>query len=80
MIASRTRTTNAGRRETVFFAVPLLPGSIEGEGSIQAAIFRGDFAIQVEQIPDAAILEPTEAVVSDYPCLYLWTDLWPYRG
>lgn len=33
------------------------------EVSMQAAIFRGAFDIQVEQIPDAAIVEPTDAVV-----------------
>ncbi len=30
---------------------------------MRAAVFRGAFAIQVEQIPDAATLEPTDAVV-----------------
>ncbi len=30
---------------------------------MRAAVFRGAFAIQVEQIPDATILAPTDAVV-----------------
>jgi len=47
---------------------------------MQAAIFRGAFAIQVEQIPDAAILEPTDAVVQITHACICGTDLWPYRG
>jgi len=50
------------------------------EVSMQAAIFRGAFAIQVEQIPDAAILEPTDAVVQITHACICGTDLWPYRG
>ncbi len=30
---------------------------------MRAAVFRGAFAIQVEQIPDASILEPTDAIM-----------------
>jgi hypothetical protein len=33
------------------------------EETMRAAVFRGAFAIQVEQIPDATILAPTDAVV-----------------
>ena len=47
---------------------------------MKAAIFRGAFAIQVEQIPDAAILEPTDAVVRITHACICGTDLWPYRG
>ncbi len=47
---------------------------------MQAAIFRGAFAIQVEQIPDAAILEPTDAVVRITHACICGTDLWVYRG
>jgi threonine dehydrogenase-like Zn-dependent dehydrogenase len=50
------------------------------EVSMQAATFRGAFAIQVEQIPDAAILEPTDAVVQITHACICGTDLWPYRG
>src|SRR2546422_6284604 len=50
------------------------------EVSMQAAIFRGAFDIQVEQIPDAAILEPTDAVVQITHACICGTDLWPYRG
>jgi threonine dehydrogenase-like Zn-dependent dehydrogenase len=43
-------------------------------------VFRGAFAIQVEQIPDATILEPTDAVVRITHACICGTDLWPYRG
>ena len=46
---------------------------------MKAAIFRGAFDIQVEQIPDAAILEPTDAVVHITHACICGTDLWPYR-
>jgi threonine dehydrogenase-like Zn-dependent dehydrogenase len=47
---------------------------------MRAAIFRGAFDIQVEQIPDATILEPTDAVVRITHACICGTDLWPYRG
>lgn len=47
---------------------------------MRAAIFHGPFDIQVEQIPDAAILEPTDAVVQITHACICGTDLWPYRG
>ena len=47
---------------------------------MRAAIFRGAFDIQVEQIPDATILEPTDAVVRITHASICGTDLWPYRG
>jgi D-arabinose 1-dehydrogenase-like Zn-dependent alcohol dehydrogenase len=48
--------------------------------TMRAAIFRGAFDIQVEQIPDAALLEPTDAVVQITHACICGTDLWPYRG
>ena len=47
---------------------------------MRAAVFRGAFDIQVEQIPDATILEPTDAVVRITHASICGTDLWPYRG
>jgi hypothetical protein len=35
----------------------------KGRSIHASSIFRGAFAIEVEQIPDAAFLEPTDAVV-----------------
>ena len=46
---------------------------------MKATIFRGAFDIQVERIPDAANLEPTDAVFQiTYACI-CGTDLCPYR-
>ncbi len=47
---------------------------------MRAAVFRGAFAIQVEQVPDATILAPTDAVVQITHACICGTDLWPYRG
>jgi threonine dehydrogenase-like Zn-dependent dehydrogenase len=47
---------------------------------MRAAVFRGAFDIRVEQIPDASILEPTDAVVRITHACICGTDLWPYRG
>ena len=47
---------------------------------MHAAIFRGAFTIQVEQIPDAIILDPTDAVVRITHACICGTDLIPYRG
>jgi threonine dehydrogenase-like Zn-dependent dehydrogenase len=47
---------------------------------MRAAVFRGAFAIQVEQIPDATILALTDAVVRITHACICGTDLWPYRG
>lgn len=47
---------------------------------MRAAIFRGAFDIQIEQIPDAAILAPTDAVIRITHACVCGTDLWPYRG
>lgn len=47
---------------------------------MRAAIFRGAFDIQVEQIPDATILDPTDVVVRITHACICGTDLIPYRG
>jgi len=47
---------------------------------MRAAVFRGAFDIQVEQVPDVTILEPTDAVVQITHACICGTDLWPYRG
>ena len=47
---------------------------------MRAAIFRGAFDIQVEQIPDATILAPTDALVRITHACICGSDLWPYRG
>ena len=47
---------------------------------MRAAVFRGAFDIRVEQIPDASLLEPTDAIVRITHACICGTDLWPYRG
>src|SRR5258707_13568626 len=47
---------------------------------MRAAIFRGAFNIRVEQIPDASILEPTDAIIRITHACICGTDLWSYRG
>jgi len=46
---------------------------------VRAAIFRGVKTIQVEQIPDATLLAPTDAVVQITHACICGTDLWAYR-
>src|SRR3989449_1207576 len=48
--------------------------------NMRAAVFRGAFDIRVEQIPDASILEPTDAIIRITHACICGTDLWPYRG
>src|SRR6266849_6109721 len=57
------------------------PGvSATKEKNMRAAVFRGAFDIRVEQIPDASILEPTDAIIRITHACICGTDLWPYRG
>src|SRR5262245_13483302 len=46
---------------------------------MRAAIYRGAKTIQVEQIPDATLLAPTDAVVQITHASICGTDLWAYR-
>lgn len=46
---------------------------------MRAAIFRGAKTIRVEQIPDATLLAPTDAVVQITHACICGTDLWAYR-
>jgi len=46
---------------------------------MRAAIYRGAKTIQVEQIPDATLLAPTDAVVQITHACICGTDLWAYR-
>ena len=47
---------------------------------MRSAVFRGAFDIRVEQIPDASLLEPTDAIIRITHACICGTDLWPYRG
>jgi threonine dehydrogenase-like Zn-dependent dehydrogenase len=48
--------------------------------NMRAAVFRGAFDILVEQIPDASLLEPTDAIIRITHACICGTDLWPYQG
>ncbi len=39
---------------------------------MRATVFHGPFDVRVEQVPDAALHEPTDAVVPHHPCRHLW--------
>ncbi len=47
---------------------------------MRATVFRGPFDVRVEQVPDAALQEPTDAVVRITHACICGSDLWPYRG
>lgn len=47
---------------------------------MRASIFRGPRTITVEQVPDAAIVDPTDAVVRITHACVCGSDLWFYRG
>ena len=47
---------------------------------MRATVFRGPFDVRVEQVPDAALHEPTDAVVRITHACICGSDLWPYRG
>jgi len=47
---------------------------------MRAAIFKGPWTIAVEQVPDASVVEPTDAVVRITHACVCGSDLWFYRG
>jgi threonine dehydrogenase-like Zn-dependent dehydrogenase len=47
---------------------------------MRATVFRGPFDVRIEQVPDAALHEPTDAVVRITHACICGSDLWPYRG
>ena len=47
---------------------------------MRATVFRGTRDVRVEEVPDAGITEPTDAVVRVTHALVCGSDLWPYRG
>ena len=47
---------------------------------MRATVFHGPFDIRVEQVRDAALHEPTDAVVRITHAAICGSDLWPYRG
>ncbi len=47
---------------------------------MRATVFHGPFDVRVEQVPDAALREPTDALVRITHAAICGSDLWPYRG
>ncbi len=47
---------------------------------MKAAVYRGAGTVQVEEVPDPAIAEPTDAVVRVVRSCICGSDLWAYRG
>jgi carboxymuconolactone decarboxylase family protein/alcohol dehydrogenase-like protein len=47
---------------------------------MRATVFRGPFDVRIEQVPDAALREPTDALVRITHACICGSDLWPYRG
>ncbi len=47
---------------------------------MRATVFHGPFDVRVEQVPDAALREPTDALVRTTHAAICGSDLWPYRG
>ncbi len=47
---------------------------------MRATVFHGPFDVRIEQVPDAALQEPTDAVVRITHACICGSDLWPYRG
>ncbi len=47
---------------------------------MRATVFHNPFDVQIEQVPDAALREPTDAVVRITHACICGSDLWPYRG
>ncbi len=47
---------------------------------MRATVFHGPFDVRVEQVRDAALQEPTDAVVRITHACICGSDVWPYRG
>lgn len=47
---------------------------------MKAAVYHGPRDIRVEDVPDAALREPTDALVRVTHACICGSDLWPYRG
>jgi threonine dehydrogenase-like Zn-dependent dehydrogenase len=48
--------------------------------ALRATVFHDPFDVRVEQVPDAALQEPTDALVRITHAAICGSDLWPYRG
>ena len=47
---------------------------------MRATVMYGAFDVRVEEVPDATLVEPTDAVVSVTRAGICGSDLWPYKS
>jgi threonine dehydrogenase-like Zn-dependent dehydrogenase len=47
---------------------------------MRATVYHGPFDVRIEQVPDAALREPTDTLVRITHAAICGSDLWPYRG
>ena len=47
---------------------------------MRASVYHGPRDIRVEDVPDATLKEPTDALVRVTHACICGSDLWPYRG
>lgn len=47
---------------------------------MRGVVMHGERDVRVEELPDAAIIEPTDAIVRPAAVCVCGSDLWPYRG
>lgn len=47
---------------------------------MRAAIIRAPFLVEVAEVPDPVLVEPTDAIVRDVLTCICGSDLWGYRG
>src|SRR5215213_1468400 len=56
------------------------PDTKRGEASMRATVMHKAGDVRIENIPDAAIVEPTDAVIRVTRACICGSDLWPYNG
>src|SRR4051812_33525640 len=47
---------------------------------MKATVMHGDHDVRVEEVPDASVIDPTDAVIRVSRASICGSDLWPYRG
>ena len=47
---------------------------------MNATVLHGAMDLRVEEVPDAKILEPTDAVIRVFCACICGSDLWPYKN
>ena len=47
---------------------------------MRATVYHAPFDVRIEEVPDATLREPTDALVRITHACICGSDLWPYRG